>query len=146
MRSAFLAPAPDPVNRKTTPRLAGSGLAAATGFGYPAGMIYIFLIIAIVAEVIATSAMAKSDGFTRLWPSLASLAGYGLAFYLLSLVTRTVPVGIVYAIWSGAGIVLVAAAGWLFFGQKLDLAATIGMAMIVAGVLIINLLSKSVSH
>lgn len=109
-------------------------------------MVYAFLFIAIVAEVFATSAMAKSDGFTRLWPSLIAFAGYGLAFYLLSLVTRTVPVGIVYAVWSGAGIVLVATAGWLFFGQKLDLAATIGMGMIVAGVLIINLLSKSVSH
>ena len=109
-------------------------------------MTYLFLIVAIVAEVVATSAMAKSDGFTRLWPSLISFSGYGLAFYLLSLVTRTVPVGIVYAVWSGAGIVLVAAAGWLFFDQKLDLAATIGMAMIIAGVLIINLLSRSVSH
>jgi small multidrug resistance pump len=109
-------------------------------------MIYVFLVIAIVAEVIATSALAKSDGFTRLWPSVTSFLGYGVAFYLLSVVTRTVPVGIVYAVWSGAGIVLVAAAGWLFFGQRLDLAATIGMALIVAGVLIINLLSKSVSH
>jgi len=109
-------------------------------------MVYAYLIIAIVAEVFATSAMAKSDGFTRLWPSLIAFVGYGLAFYLLSLVTRTVPVGIVYAVWSGAGIVLVATAGWLFFGQKLDLAATIGMGMIVAGVLIINLLSKSVEH
>jgi len=109
-------------------------------------MVYAYLIIAIVAEVFATSAMAKSDGFTRLWPSVIAFVGYGLAFYLLSLVTRTVPVGIVYAVWSGAGIVLVATAGWLFFGQKLDLAATIGLAMIVAGVLIINLLSKSVSH
>ena len=109
-------------------------------------MVYILLITAIVAEVFATSAMARSDGFTRLWPSLISFFGYGLAFYLLSLVTRTVPVGIVYAVWSGAGIVLVAAAGWLFFDQKLDLPATVGMAMIVVGVLIINLLSKSVSH
>jgi small multidrug resistance pump len=109
-------------------------------------MVYIFLVIAIVAEVIATSAMAKSDGFTRLWPSVVAFVGYGLAFYLLALVTRTVPVGIVYAVWSGAGIVLVAAAGWVLFGQKLDLAAALGMAMIIAGVLIINLLSKSVSH
>ncbi|MBX9458355.1 MAG: QacE family quaternary ammonium compound efflux SMR transporter [Rhizobium sp.] len=109
-------------------------------------MVYVFLIVAIVAEVIATSAMAKSDGFTRLWPSLISALGYGLAFYLLSLVTRTVPVGIVYAVWSGAGIVLVAAVGWLLFDQRLDLPATIGMVMIIAGVLIINLLSKSVSH
>ncbi|UVC07276.1 QacE family quaternary ammonium compound efflux SMR transporter [Rhizobium sp. TH2] len=109
-------------------------------------MIYIYLFAAIVLEVIATSAMAKSDGYTALWPSVISLIGYGLAFFLLSLVTRTVPVGIVYAVWSGAGIVLVAAAGWLLFGQKLDLPAIIGLVMIVAGVLIINLLSKSVSH
>ena len=109
-------------------------------------MIYAFLIVAIVAEVIATTAMAKSDGFTRLLPSLISFAGYGLAFYLLSLVTRTLPIGIVYAIWSGAGIVLVAATSWLLYGQKLDMPATIGIAMIVVGVLIINLLSKSVSH
>jgi len=109
-------------------------------------MIYVFLIVAIVAEVIGTSAMAKSDGFTRLMPSLISFISYGVAFYLLSLVTRTVPIGIVYAIWSGAGIVLVAATGWLLFGQKLDVPATIGIVMIVAGVLIINLLSKSVSH
>jgi small multidrug resistance pump len=109
-------------------------------------MIYIFLIVAIVAEVVGTSALARSDGFTRIGPTLISVFSYGLAFYLLSIVTRTVPVGIVYAIWSGAGIVLVAAAGWVLFGQKLDLAATVGMAMIVAGVLIINLLSKSVSH
>jgi small multidrug resistance pump len=109
-------------------------------------MIYIYLAIAIVAEVFATSAMARSDGFTRLWPTLIAAVGYGLAFYLLSLVTRTVPVGIVYAVWSGAGIVLVAAAGWLLFGQKLDLPAIIGLVMIIAGVLIINLVSKSVGH
>ncbi|MBL0374520.1 QacE family quaternary ammonium compound efflux SMR transporter [Rhizobium sp. KVB221] len=109
-------------------------------------MIYLYLAAAIVAEVIATSALAKTDGFTNLWPSLLSVAGYTVAFFLLSLVTRTMPVGIVYAVWSGAGIVLVAMAGWLLFGQKLDLAAIIGLAMIVAGVLIINLLSKSVTH
>jgi small multidrug resistance pump len=111
-----------------------------------ATMIYILLAAAIVAEVIATSALAKTDGFTKLWPSLLAMAGYGLAFYLLSLVTRTVPVGIVYAVWSGAGIVLVALAGWLLFSQKLDLAALIGLTLIIAGVLIINLVSKSVSH
>jgi small multidrug resistance pump len=109
-------------------------------------MIYIYLVIAIFAEVIATTAMARSDGFTRLMPSLISLIGYGVAFYLLSLVTRTMPIGVVYAIWSGAGIVLVAATGWLLFGEKLDLPAVAGILMIVAGVLIINLLSKSVSH
>lgn len=109
-------------------------------------MTYILLAAAIVAEVIATSALARTDGFTRLLPSVLAILGYGLAFYLLSLVTRTVPVGIVYAVWSGAGIVLVAMAGWLLFGQKLDLAAVIGLALIIAGVLIINLVSKSVSH
>ena len=109
-------------------------------------MIYAFLIVAIVAEVIATTAMARSDGFTRLVPSLISLVGYGLAFYLLSLVTRSMPVGIVYAIWSGAGIVLVAAASWLLYGQKLDLPAIAGIVLIITGVLMINLLSKSVSH
>lgn len=109
-------------------------------------MTYILLAAAIVAEVIATSALAKTDGFTQLWPSLLAVAGYGIAFFLLSLVTRTVPVGIVYAVWSGAGIVLVALAGWLLFGQKLDLPALVGLAMIIAGVLIINLVSKSVSH
>lgn len=109
-------------------------------------MTYIFLFITIVAEVIGTTAMARSDGFTRLWPSVISFLSYGVAFYLLSLVTRTMPIGVVYAIWSGSGIVLVAATSWLLFGEKLDLAATIGIVMIVAGVLVINLLSKSVSH
>lgn len=109
-------------------------------------MTYFLLAAAIVAEVIATSAMARTDGFTRIMPSLIAIACYGLAFYMLSLVTRTIPVGIVYAVWSGAGIVLVAAAGWLLFGQKLDLAALIGLAMIISGVLVINLVSKSVSH
>jgi small multidrug resistance pump len=109
-------------------------------------MTYLLLAAAIVAEVVATSALAKTDGFTQLWPSLIVAIGYGIAFFLLSLVTRTIPVGIVYAVWSGAGIVLVAMAGWLLFGQKLDLPAVIGLIMIIAGVLIINLLSKSVSH
>jgi small multidrug resistance pump len=109
-------------------------------------MTYLLLAAAIVAEVVATSALAKTDGFTQLWPSLIAAIGYGIAFFLLSLVTRTIPVGIVYAVWSGAGIVLVAMAGWLLFGQKLDLPAVIGLIMIIAGVLIINLLSKSVGH
>lgn len=109
-------------------------------------MTYLFLVITIVAEVIGTTAMARSDGFTRLWPSVTSFVSYGVAFYLLSLVTRTMPIGVVYAIWSGSGIVLVAATSWLLFGERLDLPATIGIVMIVAGVLIINLLSKSVSH
>lgn len=109
-------------------------------------MTYLLLAAAIVAEVIATSALARTDGFTQLWPSVLAVVGYGVAFFLLSLVTRTVPVGIVYAVWSGAGIVLVALAGWLLFGQKLDWPALVGLALIIAGVLIINLMSKSVSH
>ncbi len=109
-------------------------------------MTYILLAIAIIAEVVATSALARSNGFSQFWPSALAIAGYGLAFFLLSLVMRTVPVGIVYAVWSGAGIVLVALAGWLLFGQKLDPAALVGLAMIIAGVLVINLLSRSVTH
>jgi small multidrug resistance pump len=109
-------------------------------------MIYVYLTLAIIAEVIATSALARTNGFTVLWPSLIAMLGYGVAFFLLALVTRTMPVGIVYAVWSGAGIVLVALAGWLFLGQKLDLPAVIGLTMIIAGVLIINLISKSAGH
>ena len=111
-----------------------------------AGMTYVLFAIAIIAEVVATSALAKTDGFTQFWPTALAVVGYGVAFFLLAQVMRTMPVGIVYAIWSGAGIVLVALAGWLLFGQKLDLAAIIGLAMIIAGVLVINLLSKSVTH
>lgn len=109
-------------------------------------MTYLYLLVAIVAEVIATSALKASDGFTRLMPSLIVVVGYGVAFFCLSLVLRTMPVGIAYAIWSGVGIVLVAGIGVVAFGQKLDLAAIIGLGLIIAGVLVVNLLSKSVSH
>lgn len=109
-------------------------------------MTYLYLIIAIVAEVIATSALKTAEGFTRLVPSLIVVVGYAIAFYCLSLVLRTMPVGIAYAIWSGVGIVLVAAIGAVLFGQKLDLAAIIGLGLIIAGVLVVNLVSKSVSH
>ena len=109
-------------------------------------MIYVYLFAAIIAEVIGTSALPRTEGFTRLVPSLVSVVSYGVAFFLLSLVTRSMPVGIVYAVWSGAGIVLVALAGWMLFGQKLDFYALFGLGLIIAGVLIINLLSKSVSH
>jgi small multidrug resistance pump len=129
-----------------TPRHGGSGQAGQSRKAYQSGMTYLFLFITIVAEVIGTMAMAKSDGFTRLGPSLVSFVSYGIAFYLLSLVTRVMPIGIVYAIWSGSGIVLVAAMSWLVFGQKLDLPAVIGVVMIVGGVLIINLLSTSANH
>ncbi|PLR32618.1 QacE family quaternary ammonium compound efflux SMR transporter [Chimaeribacter californicus] len=104
------------------------------------------LLAAIVAEVIATSALKASNGFTRPGPVLLMAAGYGIAFYLLSLTLRTLPVGITYAIWSGLGVVLITLVGWLLFGQKLDLPALLGMALIVAGVMVMNLFSHSVSH
>ena len=99
--------------------------------------------MAIGAEVIATSALKASEGFSRLVPSLVVVAGYGIAFFCLSLTLRTIPVGIVYAIWSGVGIVLIALAGYFVFGQVLDAPALIGMGLIVAGVLVINLFSRS---
>ena len=107
---------------------------------------YLYLLAAIVAEVIATSALKASEGFTRLGPTAMVVVGYGVAFWLLSLTLRTIPVGIAYATWSGLGIVLIAAVGWVAFGQKLDLWAMLGMALIVAGVLIMNLLSTSAAH
>ena len=104
---------------------------------------WVYLAVAIVAEVIATSALKASEGFSRLVPSLVVVAGYGIAFFCLSLTLRTIPVGIVYAIWSGVGIVLIALAGYFVFGQVLDAPALIGMGLIVVGVLVINLFSRS---
>ena len=107
---------------------------------------WVFLSVAIISEVVATSALKASDGFSRLWPSLIVVAGYGAAFYFLSLTLRTIPVGVAYAIWAGAGIALIALVSWLAFGQKLDIPAIIGLLLIVAGVVVINVFSKSVSH
>lgn len=104
------------------------------------------LALAILAEVIGTAALKASDGFTRLWPSLATVLGYGVAFYCMALTMRSLPVGIIYAIWSGAGIVLISAVGWIVYGEKLDGPAGVGIALIVAGVLVINLLSETVRH
>ena len=109
-------------------------------------MKYLYLAVAIVAEVIATSSMKASDGFTRLVPSVVTAIGYMVAFYFLSITLRSIPTGIAYAIWSGVGIVLIAAIAWAFQGQKLDLPAMIGMAFIIAGVLIMNLFSKTAAH
>lgn len=105
---------------------------------------YAWLGIAILAEVIATTALKASDGFSRLVPSIITVAGYGVAFFCLSHSMRTVPVGIGYAIWSGIGIVLITLLAWLLFKQRLDLPAVLGMGMILAGVLVINLYSKAV--
>ncbi|MDJ0278627.1 SMR family transporter [Sphingomonas sp. 2R-10] len=107
---------------------------------------YAWLAIAIVAEVIATSTMRATQGFTKLVPSIVTVAGYAVAFYCLSLALRTMPTGVAYAIWSGVGIVLVASIAWGFQGQRLDLPAMLGMALILAGVVVMNLFSNSVSH
>ena len=107
---------------------------------------WLILGVAIVSEVIATLALKAADGFTRLLPSAIVVVGYGIAFYCLSLVLRTLPVGIVYAIWSGAGVALIALVGWLVYGQALDLPAIVGMSLIVAGVVVLNVFSKTVAH
>lgn len=105
---------------------------------------WLLLAVAIVAEVIATSALKASDGFTRLLPSVVVVAGYGLSFYLLALTLRTIPVGVVYAVWSGVGIALISLIGWVVFKQRLDAAAWLGLAMIVGGVVVIRVFSKTV--
>ncbi len=107
---------------------------------------WIFLSIAIVSEVVATSALKASEGFSRLWPSLIVLAGYSIAFYFLSLTLRTIPVGVVYAIWSGAGIAIIALVAWIFLGQSLDIPAMIGLLLIIAGVVVLNVFSNAVPH
>ena len=109
-------------------------------------MNYAYLTIAIAFEVIATSALKASEGFTRLGPSVVTVVGYAFAFYLLALTLRTMPVGIVYAVWSGAGIVLITAIGWLYFRQSIDAPGLIGIGLILAGVLVVNLFSKSMGH
>jgi small multidrug resistance pump len=107
---------------------------------------YAWLAIAIVAEVIGTSTLKASAGFTRLLPSVVTAIGYGVAFYCLSHSMKTVPVGVGYAIWSGVGIVLITAIAWVAFKQRLDLPALAGMGLIISGVLVINLFSKSAGH
>lgn len=109
-------------------------------------MTYLYLIMAIVLEVIGTSALQASEQFTRPKPLILTAIGYAASFYFLSLALRTLPVGIAYAVWSGLGIVLIALVGLVWFGQKLDAPAVAGLALIVAGVGVINLFSSSVSH
>jgi len=103
----------------------------------------IYLIIAIIAEAVATTLLKASDGFTKFWPSVGAALGFALTLYLLSLTLRVMPVGIVYAIWSGFGIVLVTIAGYLFFKQQLDVAAYIGIALIISGVVVLQAFSNS---
>lgn len=107
---------------------------------------YAYLAIAIVAEVIATSFLKQSDGFTRPVPTVVMAIGYIVAFFFLSLTLREVPTGIAYAIWSGVGIVLITAIAWIVQGQRLDAPAMIGMALIIAGVLVMNLWSRTTGH
>ena len=109
-------------------------------------MHWMYLAIAIVAETVGTSFLKASAGFTKPGPSLMVLAGYGVAFVFLSFTLERIPVGVSYAIWSGAGVTLIALIGWLVYGEKLDPAAIAGMALIVAGVVVLNLFSKTAAH
>ncbi len=109
-------------------------------------MHWIYLIIAILGEVIATSSLKASEGFTKPIPSIIVVIGYSITFYFLSLALKYIPLGIAYAIWCGIGIVLVTLVGWFFYKQAIDISAIIGIVLIFAGVLAINLFSKSVMY
>ncbi|MET1077527.1 MAG: SMR family transporter [Pseudomonas sp.] len=107
---------------------------------------YLYLTVAIAAEVVATTSMKAIDGFNKPLPLLLVIGGYAIAFWMLTLVVRTIPVGVAYAVWAGLGIVLVSIAAALIYGQKLDLPAVLGMGLIVAGVVVIQLFSASTGH
>ena len=109
-------------------------------------MKYVMLAIAIVAEVIATTAMKQSEGFSRLPWTVVTVLGYVVAFYFLSQTLKSIPTGIAYAIWSGVGIVLISAAAWAFQDQKLDTPAVVGMGLIISGVVVMNVFSKVAAH
>ena len=108
-------------------------------------MTNVLLLIAIVAEVIATTALKMSNGFSKLLPSAVVVVGYGFAFYFLSLVLKSMPIGVAYAIWSGVGVALITVVGAVFFKQSLDAPAIVGIALIVCGVVLINVVSSSSS-
>ena len=107
---------------------------------------YFYLIAAVLFETIGTTALQASQQFTRLWPSLLVVLAYGMSFFLLSITLKSMPVGVVYALWSGLGIVLIALIGFALFGQKLDLAAILGLAMIIGGIAVIQLFSNTTTH
>ena len=109
-------------------------------------MTYLYLAIAIIAEVAATSALKASEEFTQLFPSIIVVVGYGVAFYFMTLVLRVIPIGITYAVWSGLGIILVAIVGFFLYKQTPDIPAIIGMGLIVLGVIVINVFSKTINH
>ena len=102
-------------------------------------MTYLYLFIAIVAEIAATTFLKLSDSFSKLWPSVATLVGYSVAFFFLSLTLRVMPTGVAYAIWSGVGVVLISLTAWLFMGQALNTLTVVGLALIVIGVIVVNL-------
>ena len=107
---------------------------------------WFYLALAIASEIVGTSALKAAEGFSRAGPTLVVAASYGFSFYCLSIVLRSLPVGVAYAIWSGAGIVLITLIAWLFYGQTPDFPAIAGMALIVAGVVVINLFSRTIGH
>ena len=107
---------------------------------------HLFLAIAILSEVIGTSALKAAEGFTRPWPSIIVILGYASAFYFLSLTLKAIPVGIAYAIWSGVGVALIALLAWALYGQSLNLAGILGIALLIAGVVVLNLFSGTGSH
>ena len=107
---------------------------------------YLMLIAAVFMETIGTTALQASHQFTRLWPSVTVVVAYGISFYLLGLTLKYIPVGVTYAIWSGFGIVFIAIIGYFVFNQKLDLPAVLGMSLIIVGILVIHLFSKTVAH
>lgn len=108
--------------------------------------VWVLLGLAIVAEVIGTTALKMSDGFSKFWPSLVVVVGYAIAFYLLSMTLKYIPVGVAYAVWSGVGIALITLIGWVVFSQTLDWAAWLGIGLIISGVLVLQLFSNSTAH
>lgn len=107
-------------------------------------MAFLYLSVAIIAEVIATSALKASNGFSVLWPSITTFVGYAIAIFFLSMAMKTIPMGIAYAIWSGAGIILISTVGLLVFKQHLDIPALIGLSFMIVGIIFVNVFSKSV--
>ena len=122
------------------------GASGGGAYTAPMKLTYLYLAIAIVAEVIATSFLKSSDGFTKWIPSVITVLGYAISFTFLSLTLRVLPIGVAYAIWSGVGVVLIATVGWLWHGQALDTPALIGLGLIISGVVVVNLFSQTVSH
>ena len=109
-------------------------------------MHWLYLGAAILFETVGTTALHASQQFSRLWPSVLVVAAYGVSFYLLAMVLRYIPVGVAYAIWSGLGICLIALIGYIVFGQRLDLPAVIGLTLIIAGIVVIQLFSDNATH